>query len=337
MKRIRLLLVVFLLLLAFAGSVRADGGGDGQFVFGGSYVLESGKDLYGDLVVMGGTARVEKGATVHGSVVVMGGAATIAGTVTQDVTILGGSVHLNSTALVQGQVVTFGGSVSRDEGARVEGEIVEGLRMPVRIPRVNWWRMSSNMWSPIGILRQIAQAILTVLGLMALGVLVILLLPGHTDQVAKVILSAPAASVGVGLLSLIVLPILTILLVITCIGPFILVLAFGIAILFGWIAVGLVLGRKILESLQTKDVSPLVAVVVGVAVITLLSQVPCLGWLFALFAASLGLGAVILTRFGTTTYPWPSSTAGPAAPSLPSATPAEKATSDKDTEWHGNV
>ncbi len=336
MKKIYVVLAVLLLLLAFVGSAQADDGGEGQFVFGGNYVLEAGKDLYGDLVVMGGTARTEKGSTVHGNVVIMGGTAAIAGTVTGDVTILGGSVHFYSTALVKGEVTTFGGSISRDEGARVEGEVVEGLRMPYRLPMVGWWRMPFDMWSPWNIVRYIFQAILTMLGMAALGVLVILLLPVQTNQVAKVILTAPAASFGVGLLSLVVIPILTILLVITCIGPLILILAAGIAILFGWIAVGLVLGQKALEALKVKEASPLVAVVLGILIMTGVSQIPCLGWLLALLVASLGLGAVILTRFGTTTYPWPSST-GSAASSLPPATPAGKTPSDEDTKWHGNV
>ena len=37
--------------------------------------------------------------------------------------------------------------------------------------------------------------------------------------------------------------------------------------------------------------------------LTVLTQIPCLGWVLALLVASLGLGAVILTRSGTVPYP----------------------------------
>ena len=104
-----------------------------------------------------------------------------------------------------------------------------------------------DFWSPINLLRQMMQAILTALGLMALGVLVVLLLPNQMAQVTQVLESAPAASLGVGLLSLVVIPILAVLLIITCIGPFILVLAALVAGLFGWLAVGLFVGNKILH------------------------------------------------------------------------------------------
>ena len=151
----------------------------------------------------------------------------------------------------------------------------------------------------------VVGAIVSTLTIMALALLAILLLPEQTEQIASTVVSEPVLSLGAGLLTMIVMPILLILLIITCIGPLVLGLAFGIAILFGWIAAGLLLGRKLLEAINAKETTALVEVLVGVAVITLLSRVPCVGWLFGLAAASVGLGAVILTRFGTTSYPWP--------------------------------
>ena len=338
MKRISIVLLACLLFLILAGAVYADDGRQGKFVMGGSYTLRAGENLYGDLVIMGGSAILEKGSTVHGDVVIMGGSANIAGAVTKGVAMFGGSVDLKSTAEIAGDIITVGGSLSRAEGARVGGDTVEGFRwnwQPNRegtqvTPEIS---LPANFWSPLQLFRQMLQAILTVLGLMALGVLVALLLPNQMTQVTQVIGSAPVASLGVGLLSMIVIPILAVLLIITCIGPFILVVAALVAGLFGWLAVGLFVGNKILHSLHTKDTSALVAVVLGIAIITLVSEIPCIGWLFGLLVASLGLGAVILTRFGTTSYPWPTP---PTAPLTPAA-PQGDATPAAPKEWHGNV
>ena len=60
----------------------------------------------------------------------------------------------------------------------------------------------------------------------------------------------------------------------------------------------------------------MVAVLVGVLLISLLTTVPCLGWLLAGVVGSLGLGAVVLTRFGTMAYP-------PAPAPIASAEPRE--------------
>jgi hypothetical protein len=341
MKRITIVLLACLLFLTLAGAVYADNGRQGKFVMGGSYTLNANENLYGDLVIMGGSAKLEKGSTVNGNVVIMGGSVDIAGTVTESVSMFGGSVHLQTTAIVNKDIITVGGSLTREEGARVGGDTVEGFRWNWQpnqsgtqvTPQVSF---PENFWSPLNLFRQMMQAILTMLGLMALGVLVVLLLPNQTAQVTQVVASAPVASLGVGLLSLVVIPILMVLLIITCIGPFILALAALVAGLFGWLAVGLFVGNKILHALNTKETSALVAVVLGIALITLVSEIPCIGWLFGLLIASLGLGAVILTRFGTTTYPWPAAPTAPVPPAAPSA-PQEGATPTAPKEWHGNI
>ena len=307
-KRLAVVLLALLMVLAVPALALADDGADGRFVMGGSFTLRSGERLIGDLVVMGGTARLEADSLVTGNVVVMGGALSVAGQVAQDVTLIGGSAQLESTAVIMGQVISVGGSLTRQPGAQVRGEIVEGLR-DVPLPFV--WRAPMARatrpldWS-IRLFSNVMGAILSTLAIMALALLAVLLLPDQTEQVTKVLVAEPVLSLGTGLLTMLVMPILLILLVITCIGPLLLGLAFGIAVFFGWIAAGLYLGRRLLEAAKAQEPTALVEVLVGVAVITLLSRVPCVGWLFGLGVAAIGLGAVLLSRFGTSTYPWPS-------------------------------
>ncbi len=306
MKRSLLICVIVgLILLAMpAWALADDGTGDGHFVFGGNYVLRSGESLSGDLVVMGGSARLEQDSSVWGNVAIMGGSVDVAGQVSGDITILGGSVDLGSTAVVGGQVISIGGSVRRDPGAQVQGDVVEGERaLPWNWPSTEVVHVRESGLRQV--LGWIVGTILTVLGILALALLATLLLPAQTEQVMRVIQAEPVISAAAGLLTIIILPLLLILLLITCIGPLILGLAFAVAVLFGWIAVGLLLGRAILKSFKVEDPNTLVEVLIGVAILTLLSRVPCIGWLLSLMAASLGLGAVILTRFGTSSYPWP--------------------------------
>jgi hypothetical protein len=171
------------------------------------------------------------------------------------------------------------------------------------------------------------EVVFTTLALMALGVVLMLLLPKQVAQVGQTVSEAPLPSIGVGLLTLLVLLILLPLLVIICIGipvAILVLLAAAAAAIFGWIAVGIVVGQRVLEALRVGEYQPLLEVIIGVPVVRLLSAVPCLGWLLGLIVTCVGLGAVALTRFGTVAYE-PSSKppddvpAPPPAPELPSA------------------
>jgi len=316
---VRKLLIVCLLVLAIlvpATPVFADGPNGDKVIFGGSFTLPSGETLDGNLVVFGGNVSLEEDSRVQGDVVLMGGNASIAGQVDGDLVMFGGNAHLRATAVVDGQVVVIGGLLQRDEGAKVKGEVIEGFEgrysrfFHFRLPR-HWQteRYPLENWF-FGNVTRALQAIFFTLAIMALGVLVLIFLPRQTNQVARVVLSSPLPSLGVGFTILAVTTILAALLFFTCcFGPFglLLLLALVIAVLFGWIAVGLMVGQRFLEALNAQQpASEVVAVIIGLLIITLLTYVPyCLGFLFFVVVASIGLGAVVLTRFGTQEYPLP--------------------------------
>jgi hypothetical protein len=156
------------------------------------------------------------------------------------------------------------------------------------------------------------------LALAALGILLVVVFPQPTRRVMNAAQVAPAGSFGVGCLTLIVLPILFILLAITIIGIPVALLEVFVAVaagIFGWVAIGYLAGERILEGLKVREVVPIVAVVVGVFLLTLINQVPCIGFIIGLLIGAIGLGAVVLTRFGTRTYPHtPAFAMLPAAP-----------------------
>jgi hypothetical protein len=73
----------------------------------------------------------------------------------------------------------------------------------------------------------------------------------------------------------------------------------GVAIVFGWIAAGLLLGVKLLRALTHKEPSHVAAVALGTALLSIVSLTPCVGWLLALLVVIWGLGAVVYSLFGT--------------------------------------
>lgn len=317
-----LLLILLILLIAPVAVASADGPGPGdRFVFGSSYTLYSGETLSGDLVVFGGSARVENGSTVQGDIAVFGGSADIDGYIKGDIAVIGGSLKLGPNAVVNGDAVSLGGSITRLPGAIVEGDVDSGPGQGWEpdIPRLDGLRESHPSRGGFGgwvldyFLGGLSAVAIAAL-LAALGVLLLVLLPGPTERVLNAVEDSAGVSFGFGfLVAVLSVPILIFLTITICLSPLAAVLGvlLTIALLFGWLVVGWWIGKRVLQLLKAKQSTPILEMVVGVATLTFLwripSVIPCIGWFFSLLvliiAGSIGLGAVGLTRFGTRSYP----------------------------------
>ena len=311
-----------------------------KIVFGGSYTLQSGDHLDGDLIIFGGNVTLEEDSQVDGDVIVMGGNLEADGRIQGDVSCIGGNVNLLDNAVVNGDVHTAGGAnLNRSDGSQVMGEVRSGSgpydfnftrrgRLPgleVSIsPLVDalWFLFQTFFWA-------------------GLAVLLVMFLPGHVERTANAAITQPLITGGVGLLTLIVavflLPILAITLILlpaSLIGALLLAVAW----LFGTAALGFEVGRRI-ERQFRQDWPPAVSAGVGTFVFVLvifgLSKiVPCVGWAFPVIAGVVAIGAVLLTRFGMQVYPPPGA---PGAPwgTLPqgSGSPPPPAPDVDEADW----
>ena len=131
---------------------------------------------------------------------------------------------------------------------------------------------------------------------------------------------------------IVVLP-LCILLAITIIGlpvSFLLAVAFVVALVFGWIAVGVEVGHRMSEAFNW-EIAPAASAGIGTLAVSFviggIGQIPCIGWLAPLLVGAAGLGAVILTRFGSREYVPASASAELAPPEK--KTPAKRTTTKK--------
>ena len=146
------------------------------------------------------------------------------------------------------------------------------------------------------------------LGLAVLAMLVMLFLAPHADRVAHAIIAQPLTAGGLGLLTIIVAPIALVLLTITIIlipVVAIVVVALVVAAVFGWIAIGYEIGQRFTIAIH-QNWHPAFSAGLGVFALTLvanaLTGIPvlnCVGWLVPFLLGLAGLGAVIMTRFGT--------------------------------------
>ena len=311
MRRMTILAIIFTLFatLALPSTALARGLFEDKIVFGGSYTLASGETLDGNLVVLGGNALLEQGSTVNGDVILMGGNLEANGSIEGNVVGLGGLVSLGGISFVKGDVTMIGAQLDKADGARVEGRVITSVRAPltftfpggVQVPRFGV-NVSPEL-SFIGFF-------LKVLVWAALAVLVVLFLPEHTRRVGQTTVSQPLISGGLGLLTVVVLPVLMLALIVTILLIPVSLLVAALAVLawmFGLIALGLEVGKRLAE-LFKREWAPAAAAGAGTFVLILVLNgirevVPCVGWVAPALAGMVGLGAVLLTRFGMQVYP----------------------------------
>lgn len=322
--RVYTIIILLITLLLPLQTVSASGFSDGQVIFGSNFTLTSGETLTGDLIVFGGSVEIEPDSHVVGNIVLFGGSLTIAGEVTGDLVLIGGSGVLKSTAVVKGDLNTVGGSYQSESGAQVIGTVNNfasppSIRfdLPSQITTPVFPNLPGNLSQTIrssidfNPFTDFAWLFIKSLGWAALAALVMLFFDTHTRRVSHASLHQPIIGGSIGLLTLLVVIVLSVILSITIIlipvaliG--ILILAFAIA--FGWIAIGLEVGQRIATSLHQDWPIPLTAAI-GTFGLNFIANgigfIPCVGWLVPFLIGILGLGAVLLTKFGTQIYPLP--------------------------------
>ncbi len=312
MKRIvAVTLVTLVLLLALPVTAFAGGQYDGRVVLGGNFVLESGEVLDGDLAVIGGQATLEAGSRVQGSVFLVGGNLSALGEITGDMAVVGGNANLGPSAVVGGDLLTLGGNVNRS-GAQIQGEIItsDELVFPMDF---NWsgdW--NSLPWVVGGYGRSFEGRVLSYLFrsfmMAALAVLIVMFWSKQTQMVTDTVVEQPWIAGALGLLTVIVAPILFLLLIVTIclavvgvVGLVVLVAAW----VLGWVAIGYEVGKRLAKA-ANQDWQPVVAAGMGTLVFSLVVNgigfIPCVGWLAPFLLGAAGLGAVVMTRFGTKRY-----------------------------------
>lgn len=300
---------------------------DDKVVFGGTYTLETGQSLDGNLVIFGGAVTTESGSSVNGDVALIGGIADIGGTVSGNVVGIGGAVQLTSSAVVNGDLVTIGATLSREDGARVNGQIVNGIGIPFTfelpesvgrvpdlpdvpaVPDVPQFTQPPGINISFNPLLEMMWFFFRTFMFALLAVLVVIFFERSTGRVARAAINQPVITAGAGLLTACLAPLaliamtLTIILIpVTLLTAFVLV----VACLFGWIAIGLEVGGRIAKLFNT-EWAPAVSAGIGTFLIFLVlggfsELIACVGWVPMFLVGLWGLGAVIMTRFGSHEY-----------------------------------
>ncbi len=310
----RILIAIALLVIivatpvgVFANSPSKIINGD-QIVIANTYRLASGDELTGNLAVIGGTASLDEGSVMTGDVFLTGGTITVSGTVNGDFIAIGGAVNIDDTAVVNGNISLIGATLKNSPLAEINGEITEQSPQFLDFDFSN----PKNIELPFNLsknpLTKMLQSALQALAMAALAVIIGLLFPQQLKRISATFSSEPLVTGGVGLLSIVISAIVLVLFTVTIILIPISILSaifVGIAILFGWVAIGCEIGNRVAGLFKTSW-HPSIASGIGVLLLGLVTGfatlIPCIGWLVGFVVAILGLGAVVISRFGSSKY-----------------------------------
>jgi cytoskeletal protein CcmA (bactofilin family) len=319
---------------AFGQTVEISGTINGDLYASGGQVVIDGR-VNGDVLVAGG--RVRLSGTVSQDVRAAGGQITIAGNVGRNLTVAGGNVEIASSAVIRGGVVAAGGSVdlaapvggaakiaagtliianrmagdveaavgtlritsraeidgnvsywSRkeavvSEGARIKGKIVRNV--PPQRPRFSFF-----FW--------IVFVSINLVCTLILGLLSARFLPRYHQAVITTLRENPWASLGIGFIAAVVLPVVCALLFATVLAiPLALIILVAFFILLYWSRIYAIsrIGESILARFRPAA-SRASAFVLGLFVYYILAIIPVVGWIVVPLAMLFGLGADLIAR-----------------------------------------
>ena len=275
-----------------------------------------------DVVRFGDDVIVDEGEVVGGDAVAILGSVVVNGTIEGDAVAVGGSVTVGPRGRVDGDAVGIGGGVTKDAGGVIRGERVS-------IGRGGHW---AGRWEeggfrpyhrtfPWGFFSRGGRLFLWIMWTIVLILLALLVTVVVRRPVENICMRARREAFKMGLIGLaawLLLGPAMILFIVTIIGIpigiLVIPMVFALALLIGYAAVGMAVGERFGGR---NGRSPYVSVAIGILLLQALniiagiirlpgSWLGAIGFMIALIgyavifvAATVGLGAVIMTRFGT--------------------------------------
>lgn len=305
---------------------------DSKVVVGERVVVER-DESYGEVIVFGNNLEIY--GEVRGDAVAIGGSVRVdGGEVTGSVSAIGGSIELENGAKVMGEAVSVGGSVDLGDDVEVRGDVVEVPFVP-SLHFGSWgsgwdrgrWDGDADFFdfSPFRLVTRAAWKFFGLVLLALMACLVMLLARGPLERVERRVVAEPWKSGLVGLVAQVLfvpfLVLVVVVLAISIIGiPLLLLVPFAILALvvvafLGYSAVAFQVGKFFESRVGWRLDSPYLILIVGVVLIEIFCLIGDLldfGWvwffaaMFTVFGVlieyvvwTIGFGAALLTRFGT--------------------------------------
>lgn len=274
-----------------------------QLIIAREVIYPAGTLIEGDIVAIGADVTINPGAMVKGNILVLGSSLENQGIIKGNLNLLAGNAILRNGSLLNGDINQLFNHVVIAEKAEVTGEIntISYPGAPIdsfgSLIVLITDRFNSQNWLMMDIVRVIITSLLALLA----GIF----LKNRMAVMVQQMQNQPLLTWGAGVLSFAVIPILSILLIITiCLSPLglILIILLALAYIFGWIALGITSGSVLMLWLKAKwpfELQAFIGALVFGIMTTLVGRIPCLGWTLNILLGCIGLGAILITRIGS--------------------------------------
>ena len=259
--------------------------------FGGTVVVDTNMVVCSTVTAFGGTVAIN--GVVTGDIIGFGSEVVVAGTVHGNIDLYGGSVVLRNGAQLDGNINLYGARWAEGQNVQFVGAVTDHTR------HINWLFPGDGTFS---------FPLLPLITWVALGLFLTTLLPEHVMIVRTTVESKVRRSLLVGLLSILLAPLILIVLIALILSiPVAIIVALGLiaAWALGTVAIGWIVGERILRRFAPRNNTRPLQVVIGLTVFVFIGSIPFIGWIISIGAGLLGVGAVFLSRFGTRLYVQP--------------------------------
>lgn len=264
------------------GELIVNGDVSGNIMAAGGIIRVNG-DVGGDLVVAGGQIFLSQNSTVEGDILLAGGEATLNGVVNGDGSVSAGTLRTGENFEIRGDL----GLEAENYPSDLEDDVGGNLNITTTRAQDQYAGAAEGF--------SIFSFILGLLAALALGFILIYTFPVFVTGLAEVVRFSTLKAGLVGFLLLILIPVLSVILLITVFGwslSILLILLLALALLIATVPVKLLAGAVIYNKIFKKEASKMIYYLVGAVMFAIVYEIPFLGWLIQFVALLLGLGAI---------------------------------------------
>lgn len=270
----------------------------------GGTIRVSGK-VGKDVSAAGGTVTFLRTSAVEGNILVGCGSLEVTGTIGKEARIASNDADLSGS--IGGNVNFAGDYLTVRQGANIGGSVMARVREKERV-QIADGTVHGNVDVSLAEMQHVARIlgyspwrfwvkITWAVGLLLMGLLLVFLFPKLIKGIGSMITQRPGESLLWGFLGLIVIPILSVLLLVTVIGMpigLLLLTLFLWTLYLSQLSLGVVLGNRLFALGEKTGWILFWRITVGVIIIQALTFIPYVRFLVNLASAIFGLGAILL-------------------------------------------
>jgi cytoskeletal protein CcmA (bactofilin family) len=259
----------------------------------------------GDVLAGAATISVSDRSVIGGDVRVGCGVAAVNGTVNGNLSLYGGQITLNGTVLGDATIVSDGG-IEFGESARIAGDLSYKAPAAIDIPagvvagQVTFVERQeeAELQKLEKGLEDLAVAFHIYLFLAAIvaGCIIVALTKDHANRTAAVLRRKPLKSLAIGFIAFICVPIvviITLVLILTIPLSMVLTLGYAIVAYIAKFYVAIWLGSIIVRRKEGETRSLIPVMLLGLAILYILTALPFVGTLISFLIVFFGFGALL--------------------------------------------